>query len=135
VATAGAKTVGQRKKNGQKWINAGVAIAAILLGYIVTLLAEKTGQWFDLEAKISEYGVITQVLGGVVALITFLIITRNPKSSVFLEEVYAEMEKVVYPNRQETVRHSIVVIIGVTIAGFIFGVFDLVASKLLALLH
>ncbi len=52
----------------------------------------------------------------------------------FLKEVRAEMEKVSWPNKKETVRlTSIVIFASLLIGGFI-GIFDFIFTKLMEIL-
>jgi preprotein translocase SecE subunit len=49
---------------------------------------------------------------------------KNEKTSTFLNEVYAEAIKVIWPDKTDTNKQTIVIMIGVTIVGFILGFFD-----------
>jgi preprotein translocase SecE subunit len=59
----------------------------------------------------------------------------NPKSSEFLSLVYQELVKVVWPDKNQTWKHTVVIMIAVTIMGFIFGFFDFGANFLLGLVN
>lgn len=120
--------------NGKKWIQTSVAITCMLVGYILISFFETLSEWFELEAKIPNYTASSQVLAVLIALGVFVYIMRNPKTSTFLSEVYQETLKVVWPDKNETVRHTIGIMIGVTIIGFILGFFDFVATWALSLI-
>lgn len=122
-------------ESGKKWIQTSVAITCMLLGYILISFFETLGDWFELEAKVPNFTASSQVLAVLVALGVFIYIMKNPKISGFLTEVYQETVKVVWPNKNETVRHTIVIMIGVTIVGFILGFFDFTATWLLSLIN
>ena len=120
---------------GKKWIQAAIAVACILLGYILISFFEKIDEWFALETMIPYYAVVSQVLSVGIALGTYIFLMRNPKSADFLTNVYQEILKVVWPDSQQTWRHTIVIMIAVTIMGFIFGFFDFGANFLLGLVN
>jgi preprotein translocase subunit SecE len=120
---------------GKKWIQATVAVVCILVGYVLISFFEKLAEWFALETMVPYYFGITQVLSVVVAVGTYVGLTKNPKSSEFLTNVYQEVMKVVWPDSQQTWRHTFVILIAVTIFGFIFGFFDFGANYLLSLVN
>jgi len=120
---------------GKKWIQTVVAVVCILLTYVLISFFEKLTEWFALESKIPFYFVITQGLSVIIGLVTYVIVFRNPKSSEFLQDVYQEVMKVVWPDRQQTWRHTFVIMIAVTIMGFVFGFFDFGANYLLQLVN
>lgn len=109
---------------GKKWIQASVALSCILLGYILISFFEKTAEWFALESMVPYFFPITQALSVVIALVVYVSIMKNPKSSDFLANVYQEVLKVVWRDSQQTWRHTFVIMVAVTIMGFVFGFFD-----------
>ncbi|MGE3609656.1 MAG: preprotein translocase subunit SecE [Bacteriovoracaceae bacterium] len=120
---------------GKKWIQATVAVVCIVLGYVLISFFEKLGEWFTLETIIPSYFVITQVISVAFAGATYFVVMRNPKSSDFLASIYEEILKVVWPDSNQTWRHTFVILIAVTIFGFIFGFFDFGANFLLSLVN
>ena len=120
---------------GKKWIQATVAVVCILLGYVLINFFEKLADWFGLESMIPYFFGITQVLSVLIALAAYVTILKNTNSSEFLENVYQEVLKVVWPDSQQTWRHTFVILIAVTIVGFVFGFFDFGANYLLALVN
>jgi preprotein translocase subunit SecE len=120
---------------GKKWIQASVAVVCILLGYVLISFFEKLAEWFALETMVPYFFGITQGVSVIAALATYLVIMKNPKSAEFLTNVYQEVLKVVWPDRQQTWRHTFVIMIAVTIFGFIFGFFDFGANFLLGLVN
>ena len=120
---------------GKKWIQATVAVVCILVGYVLISFFEKLAEWFALESMVPYYFGITQVLSVVIAAGTYVGVMKNTKSSDFLTNVYQEVMKVVWPDSQQTWRHTFVILIAVTIFGFIFGFFDFGANYLLSLVN
>jgi preprotein translocase subunit SecE len=122
-------------EDGKKWIQTSVAITCILLVYCLISFFEKLAEWFPLETMIPYYFGITQVISVIIGLTTYIMIFKNPKSSDFLTNVYQEVMKVVWPDSQQTWRHTFVIMIAVTIMGFVFGFFDFAANFLLGLVN
>lgn len=122
-------------EEGKKWIQASLAVVCILLGYILISFFEKLAEWFALETMIPYFFGITQAISVLVAAGTYFYILKNPKSSEFLTNVYEELMKVVWPDSQQTWRHTFVIMVAVTIMGFVFGFFDFGANYLLRLVH
>lgn len=120
---------------GKKWIQAAVAVVCILAGYILISFFEKIAEWFALESIVPYFYGITQGVSVIAAIAAYFVIIKNPKSSDFLANVYQEVMKVVWPNTQQTWRHTFVIMIAVTIFGFIFGFFDFGANFLLGLVN
>lgn len=122
-------------EEGKKWIQASLAVVCILLGYILISFFEKLAEWFALESKIPYFFGITQLLSVIIAAGTFFYVLKNPKTSDFLTNVYEELMKVVWPDSQQTWRHTFVIMVAVTIMGFVFGFFDFGANYLLRLVN
>lgn len=120
---------------GKKWIQATVAVVCILVGYVLISFFEKLAEWFALETMIPYFHALTQVVSVLVAVGAYVGIMKNPKSSEFLTNVYQEIMKVVWPDSQQTWRHTFVILIAVTIFGFVFGFFDFGANYLLGLVN
>jgi len=121
--------------DGKKWVQSAVAVTCILLGYILINFFEKLAEWFPLESIIPYFFAITQFVSVVVGLVVYFVIVRNPKSSDFLSNVYQEVMKVVWPDSSQTWRHTFVIMVAVTIMGFIFGLFDFGANFFLGLVN
>ncbi len=123
------------KDNGKKWIQTSVAVTCMLLVYILIKFFTQMGEWFELESKIQFYMAASQIISVVIAFSVFVYIIKNEKTRTFLEDVYAEAIKVVWPDKNETVKHTIGIMIGVSIVGTLLAVFDLAATWLLSLIN
>jgi preprotein translocase subunit SecE len=122
-------------EEGKKWIQASVAGVCILLGYVLISFFDKMSDWFPVESVIPYYFGIARAVGVLIGLVTYIYIMRTPKTADFLGNVYQELVKVVWPDSQQTWRHTVVIMIAVTIMGFVFGLFDFSANFLLNLVN
>jgi preprotein translocase subunit SecE len=120
---------------GKKWIQTTVAVTCIMLVYVLISFFEKLAEWFALETMVPYYFGITQFVSVLIGLVAYIMVFKNSKSSEFLTNVYQEVVKVVWPDKQQTWRHTIVIMIAVTIMGFVFGFFDFGANFLLGLVN
>ena len=121
--------------DGKKWIQTSVAVVCILVGYVLISFFEKLAEWFALETMIPYFFAASQLISVILALVAYVVIMRNPKTSEFLANVYQELVKVVWPDGQQTWRHTFVILIAVTIFGFVFDFFDSSANYLLSLVN
>lgn len=121
--------------SGKKWIQSGVALLCMILIYVFIQFFTQMGEWFELESKIPYFMGISQLIAVLISLSTFIYILKNSKTSIFLEEVYQEAIKVVWPNKNDTIKHTIGIMIGVTIVGTLLAIFDLAATWLLSLIN
>lgn len=69
-------------------------------------------------------------------LITFAVLQMTPKVRVWAEDVVAEIYRIVWPSRQETVARTIGVCVLIMAAGLILGLMDVISGSLVDwLLH
>lgn len=124
-----------KSEDSSKWINALVAIGAALSGFIVTKFVDQLGNWFDLEAKISSFTVVSQGLGVLVGLVFFVFVLKNDKSSTYLQDVYNELLKVVWPSKDTTLKMTAGLVVALVIVAGIFVFVDFVFKKILAFVY
>lgn len=123
-----------RAEDKKKWINAFVAIMGILTGYITIAFVSKMGEWFDLEAKVPNFLAVTQGAGIVVGLIVFMGIIKNVKASVHMGEVYDELVKVNWADKDAVVKITVGLVIGLSIVSSVFVLVDFTFRKVLNLI-
>lgn len=119
----------------KKWINSFVAIISILIGYLVIKFLGQMGEWFDLEAKVKNFLMVSQGAGILIGLGSFLFITKSSKAYGHMTEVYTELTKVVWPERDNVVKSTVGIIIGVSIISGLFVAVDFLFRKLLELAY
>lgn len=117
-----------------KWMNTFIALVCALIVFLMVRFFAQMNEWFELEVKISNYTLITQVIAVLLGVGCFIYSIKNKKIMQYLGESFSEMEKVVFPDRSETFKQSIQIIIVVTIVGFFLSLFDFGAGYLLSLL-
>lgn len=123
------------KDNGKKWIQSSIAMLCLVTAFCFVKFFTQMGDWFELESKLPYYTALSQVLSVLIAFGVFIYIIKNEKTSSFLAEVYQEAIKVIWPDKNQTVRHTVGIMIGVTVVGFILGIFDLISTYLLSLIN
>lgn len=124
-----------KSEDSRKWITAITVIAAVLAGFVVYKFANQMGDWFDLETKISNYSIVAQGLGFVAGLGTFIYILKNSETSSYLQEVYNELLKVVWPSKDATVKMTIGIAIALVIVSAIFTTVDFIFKKILEFVY
>jgi preprotein translocase subunit SecE len=124
-----------KSEDSKKWVNSFVAICAVLSGYIVIQFTEKMGEWFDLEAKIPYFLGVSQAIGIVIGLAVFLFVTNHKGARTYLEQVYDELVKVIWPESESVVKSTIGILIGLVIFSAIFVSVDFLFRKALELVY
>jgi preprotein translocase subunit SecE len=102
------------------FLGAAVLLGTSIRGLVVPLLA---------SMEIGDpriFGFIdASALGGLaVGILTFFILNRNRAAYLFTDEVVAELRKVVWPDKQETVRSTLVVVSFMVIVAGALGLYD-----------
>lgn len=124
-----------KSEDSSKWINALVAIGAFLAGFIVTKFVDQLGIWFDLEAKISGFSAVAQGLGVLTGIAFFVIVLKNSKTSSYLQDVYNELLKVVWPSKDATMKITMGLVVALIIVAGIFVFVDFVFKKILSFVY
>ncbi|SRR5690606_19780281 len=124
-----------KKEDGKKWINAFVAIISIISGFLTIRFVGQLSEWFDLEAKVNNFVLISQAVGVVVGLAMFIGIFKSKNASSHLSEVYDELVKVVWPDRDTVFKVTVGIVISLAIVSAIFVGVDYLFRALLDLFY
>lgn len=124
-----------KQEDNQKWINSLVAVFSIIVAFIVIRFSETMGEWFDLEAKVPNFGIVAQGLGIILGIICFVLIIRNKAASTHLKEVYGEMTKVIWPDKDTILKITIGLVISLSIVSGFFVLVDYIFREVLNLLY
>lgn len=93
------------------------------------------GEWFDLEAKISNFVMATQAFGAVLGIGVFIAVFKNKNAVKYLSEVYGELVKVIWPDKDAVLKATIGIVIGVAIASGILVLVDFIFRKILSFIY
>jgi preprotein translocase subunit SecE len=124
-----------KAEDNKKWINAFIAIIAILVGYILIQFVNQMGEWFNLEAKVKNFFALSQGLGIVAGLATFLGMIKNVNTMTLLNEVYDEIVKVVWPDKDTVLKITVGLVIGISIISGVFVLVDYLFQQALQLVY
>jgi preprotein translocase SecE subunit len=92
-------------------------------GLVLFWLLAKSGEWaWSYFGKPKGYAVGAAAF--IISFVTTLILWRNEQVFGLATEVTAELRKVTWPSRKETVSSTIVVIVTTIIASLFLGIFD-----------
>lgn len=123
------------QQDGKKWIQASVVLFGALMAYVCLAFIEQVNGLWDLEAKVGNFSIFSNVIAFAVGLLSFVIVMKNQKSSTFLEEVYVEFRKVVFPETDSTWRQTFGIMVGVSIIGFLLWLVDIGSGWTLSQLY
>ena len=124
-----------KSEDSRKWITALTVIASALAGFVVFKFVNQLGDWFDLETKISNYTLVAQGLGFLTGVGTFIYILKNSETSTYLQEVYNELLKVVWPSKDATMKMTVGIAIALVIVAAIFTTVDFIFKKILEFVY
>ena len=124
-----------KSEDSRKWITALTVIASVLAGYVVYKFVGQLGDWFDLEARVSSFSLIKQGVGFATGVGTFIYILKNHDTSSYLQEVFNELLKVVWPSKDATIKMTIGIAIALVIGSGIFTVVDFTFQKILEFIY
>lgn len=117
-----------------KWINTLLFLGSALVGFLFNILLVKLGTWFEFEAKIPQFKYIQLIASIVVVFATMVYVRSRSDLMTFFYETFDEMTKVVFPDKNQSFRLSIFVIIWVAIIGFILTTFDWIARLVIGMI-
>ena len=124
-----------KKEDSKKWINSFVAVISIIAGFLAIRFTLQMSEWFDLEAKVNNFIIISQGIGVVVGLSVFIGIFKSKNTSDLLNEVYDELVKVVWPDKDTIFKVTVGIVISLAIVSAIFVGVDYMFRALLDLFY
>ena len=108
----------------QKWVNLSFVAASLLFAYVLYVLATKFSVVFDVEGRVRSLDKILLVSTVVVGIALFLGLSKSSLANNFMNETVTEVTKVTWPDRDETLKATVAVLIAVTIAGVLLWAVD-----------
>ena len=124
-----------KEADSKKWINALVAIGATIVAYMSIAFLAQLSDWFELEAKIDNFQILSQVVGIALGVLGFVIVIKSKSMYKYLTEVYGELTKVIWPDKDSTLKLTVSIIVGVAISALVLGLIDFGLTKVLELLY
>ncbi|MEK6706951.1 MAG: preprotein translocase subunit SecE [Bdellovibrionota bacterium] len=108
----------------KKWVSLSYLGLAVLVSYIVSVMAAKIVGVYDLETRIRNIDWIVRALSLTLGGIVFFVLYLNDKVNGFMNEVMVELSRVAWPTQKETSSATLVVIVMVIITGLLLGFLD-----------
>jgi preprotein translocase SecE subunit len=112
------------ENNRQKWVNLSFVATSLLLAYVMYVLAMKFSVVFDVEGRVRSLDKILLVGSVVVGLAAFFGLSKSGTANSFISETVTEVAKVSWPERDETLKGTVAVLIAVTISGVLLWAVD-----------
>ena len=124
-----------KSEDGKKWINSFLVVISLIVGFVTIRFVEQMSEWFELEAKIPNFYAGTQAVGVLTGLGVFLYCLKSEKVVTHLKEVFGELVKVIWPDKDSVVKVTIGIIIGLMITSMVFVMIDYSFQWLLKLIY
>lgn len=110
----------------KKWTYLLFALGGLVLAYLLLKIGDWAWSYYGTKSNDLVLGVVAFGIGGTVAVLAL----RNERLFTLATEVTAELKKVTWPTRQETISATIVVVVTVIVASVFLGLFDALWSFL-----
>jgi len=118
----------------QRAVSLLFGIAALLIGIFVRSAITTIGSYLVVEdptiAGVATRSALVAVMTGV---ISFFVLLRQQKATDFLDSVVAELKKVAWPSREETINNTVIVIGATIFFASLLAVYDFTWAKLTGL--
>ncbi len=110
-------------------IDMSIIVTGILVWLVTTLLVQTiAGMVGGSLVAVFNNDFTLHGLPVLLGIVVAAVLRLNRKVMVWADEVVAELRKIVWPSRKDTVAMTIVVCIMLIIAGFVIGGFDIISS-------
>jgi preprotein translocase subunit SecE len=113
----------------QRYILLGFLSVAAFFGFAIRGLAVPMLARLDIVDPQIGFVSGTAALGIIVGVVTFLVMNRHPVVHSFSDESVTELRKVVWPDKDETVRSATVVIITTLFIALTLAMYDFVWAR------
>ena len=124
-----------KSQDGKKWINSFIVISSGILGYVFIRFLQQIMDWFDLEAQFPNYDHLASLFGVAVGVLAFLFIQKSKTAYTHLNEVYSELVKVVWPEKDSVLKVTIGIVIGLSFVSLILLGVDYACRTILGFLY
>lgn len=124
-----------KAEDNRKWISFFLVVVSAITAFVTIRFLDQLSEWFDLEAKIGNFEIVSQIVGIVFGVTTFFVILKNQNASKYMNEVYTELTKVVWSDREVALKLTFGIVIAVSILSMIFLGFDVGFQKILEMIY
>ncbi|HWU43045.1 MAG TPA: preprotein translocase subunit SecE, partial [Bdellovibrio sp.] len=119
------------ERSNQSLVNFAFVMLSFLAYYVTNSIFEVLAGTFGAVARLHDNVTVKHGVPVAIGLIAFFVLFLNPKSQTWADESIAELRKVVWPSRKDTIAMTTVVCVMVVVCGIALGLFDLAASQLI----
>jgi preprotein translocase subunit SecE len=121
--------------DSNRFMSTAFVLLAVLFGYLMYSLVDQFNDWFDLEVYISNYVAIKTASVVALSLLFFFVLNKNKSAKTYTQEVFGELFKVVWPDKDSVTKLTVGIVIAVVICSAILVLVDFLVQKLLGLLY
>ena len=122
------------ENDNKKIVTLIAVISGALSALVLDILLESFAASFSVIAQLRGNDTTKHGLPIALGLTVFALLQFHPKVKIWMEEVVAEIRKIVWPSQKDTTAMTIVCCVMVVIAGIGFGLFDYLSSQLMKVL-
>lgn len=115
-------------QDNRRWILISLLLLGIIVGYTSFLLFRNIDVMFRLTAHLPHADLLVKALPVLLSGGVFVWIYRSQSKMAYLDDVVAEIRKITWPTRKDTVASTVVVVIAILIIASILGVYDSICS-------
>ncbi len=113
-----------RSEDSRKWIYTFLVIVSAIITFLLIRFLEQMGEWFDLEAKIGNFVMVSQGVSILIGFSCFMFMSKYKSVMIYLEEVYSELTKAVWPDKDSVVKITVGLIVSLTVISLVFVLVD-----------
>lgn len=121
----------ENEKSNESIISLAFVVAGFLGFALTSVILEVLAGTFGPVARIRNLPAVQHGLPVTVGIVVFLVLFLNKNIHHWADECVAEVRKVVWPSRKDTMAMTMVCCVMVLVAGIGFGIFDFFASQLI----
>lgn len=124
-----------RSEDSKKWVNTFVALLCAIFSFLLIKFFFYLGDRFDLESKMESFRVVAQAFGAVLGIVVFFTTVKNKNATKYIEEVYAELLKVIWPTNDNVTRLTVGLVIVLLIISMLFLGVDYATGRAFSLFY
>jgi preprotein translocase subunit SecE len=119
------------EKNNQSIVTFSFVVLGAIAYGVTWVVFEILSETFGPMAALRSQELWKNGIPVAAGLLTFVLLITNKTANTWADESVAELRKVVWPSRKDTIAMTTVCCVMVVVAGIGFGIFDFVAAQLI----